>query len=99
MASYRPADLSRGSEQYALVVALRKSSCRFPASRHHRVHPAPRKPLARAVKGPPSRGIVTKLPHVQINLECGQLPTQKVQPDSYVHVMHPEIAHTWLEQI
>src|SRR5271166_217137 len=62
------------------------------ASRCHRIHPAPRKPLARTIKGVPRRGIITEFPKVQINFECGQLPTQKVQPNSHVHVMHPEIA-------
>src|ERR1700757_902108 len=62
-------------------------------SRHHRVHPAPREALARTVNGAPSRGIIAELPQVQINLECGELPTQNGQADSHVHVMHPEIPH------
>src|SRR6478672_1534296 len=97
MTPSQQADLSRAAEQCELVIGLRKSSFRFPTSRHHRIHPEPRKPLAGTVKGTPSRGIVAGPPHVQINLECGQLPTQKVQPNSHVHVMLPEIAHGWLE--
>src|ERR1700753_1547059 len=66
-------------------------------SRHHCGYPAPRESLARAVKRAPRRSIVTELPHIQVDLECGQLPTQEVQPNGHVHVMHPEIAHVWVE--
>src|SRR5271156_3589534 len=68
-------------------------------SRRHGVDPAPRKPVARTVKGVPRRGVVTQLPHVQINVEGGQLPTQQVQPNSHVHVMHPEIAYFRFEHL
>src|SRR5271156_867443 len=63
------------------------------SSRHHGVDPAPRKPLARPVQGAPCWGIVTQLAHVQIDVEGSQLPTQQVQPNRHVHVMHPEIVH------
>src|ERR1700691_5136671 len=69
------------------------------ASRCHGVDPAPRESLARTVNGAPRPGIVTDLPHIQIDIECGQLPTQKVQPNSHVHVMHPEIAHCRFEHL
>src|SRR5271156_3246527 len=97
MTPSRQAHLSRAAEQCVLVIGLRKSPFRFPTSRHHRIHPAPRKPLARTVKGTPSRGVVAGRPHVQINLERGQLPTQKIQPDGHVHVMLPKIAYGWFE--
>src|ERR1700761_1031433 len=97
MTPSRQADLIREAQQRVLVIGLRTSSFRFPRSRHHRIHPEPRKPLAGTVKRTRSRGIVAGPPHVQVNLECGQLPTQKVQPNSHVHVVLPEIAHGWFE--
>src|ERR1700746_2360417 len=70
----------------------------FRTSRCHGAHPAPREPLARNIEGARRRCVVPRPPHVQVNLECGQLPAEKVQPDRYVHVMHSEVAHRRLER-